>query len=533
MTIDTEAAALRRWGGDPEPILEVSGLGVDFRVEGEWVMASRDVAFAIPPGEVLAVVGESGSGKSVSAMGILGLLPPNSRTMGSAKLRGRELIGAPESALRAVRGNDVGLIFQEPMTALNPVLTVGFQVTEVLLSHQNIAPDQARVRVIELFRLVDLPNPEGRFDTYPHQLSGGQRQRVMIAMAIACDPVLLIADEPTTALDVTVQAEILDLLRALHYRLDSAILLITHDMGVVADLADQVVVMKDGMVVESGPIRRVFSEPSQDYTRELLIAVPHLGAQIAARALEVHEPEPTATVRDTLSATPIGTPSVAQVRPTEPAAAALDLRNLVIEYPGHRRTPAFRAVDDVSFSIAPGEVVGLVGESGSGKTTIGRAVVGLLPVTSGVVSIGGADVAGLSKRELRPQRVTRAHDELASLADSVGDQVKQLRSVTESLLRKHGKGIVTKQFQLKRLADAIADIYAQVATLSRVTSIFDDHGVEPSGQERYIAETFCHRAASRVRSQFDQIESNDDERVVAIAKLAYMRGAYGYAFFDD
>ena len=442
MTIDTEAAALRRWGGDPEPILEVSGLGVDFRVEGEWVMAARDVAFTIAPGEVLAVVGESGSGKSVSAMGILGLLPPNSRTMGSAKLRGRELIGAPESALRAVRGNDVGLIFQEPMTALNPVLTVGFQVTEVLLSHQNIAPDQARVRVIELFRLVDLPNPEGRFDTYPHQLSGGQRQRVMIAMAIACDPVLLIADEPTTALDVTVQAEILDLLRALHYRLDSAILLITHDMGVVADLADQVVVMKDGMVVESGPIRRVFSEPSQDYTRELLIAVPHLGAQIAARALEVHEPEPTATVRDTLSATPIGTPSVAQVRPTEPAAAALDLRNLVIEYPGHRRTPAFRAVDDVSFSIAPGEVVGLVGESGSGKTTIGRAVVGLLPVTSGVVSIGGADVARMSKRELRPLRRRSAivfQDPAASLNPrmTIGESIGEPLFLHEKL-RKAG-----------------------------------------------------------------------------------------------
>src|SRR3712207_6593067 len=203
----------------------------------------------------------------------------------------KELIGARAAALRAVRGNDVGLIFQEPMTALNPVLTVGFQVTEVLLSHQNIAPEQARERAVELFRLVDLPNPEGRYDAYPHQLSGGQRQRVMIAMAIACDPVLLIADEPTTALDVTVQAEILDLLRDLHQRLDSAILLITHEIGVVADLADKVVVMRDGGIVEAGPIRQVFSHPEQAYTRDLLSSVPHLGAEIASAqsAVEARE----------------------------------------------------------------------------------------------------------------------------------------------------------------------------------------------------------------------------------------------------
>ncbi|MGV8967077.1 MAG: ATP-binding cassette domain-containing protein, partial [Cellulomonas sp.] len=292
MAIETQAPGASHARDDAPPILEVRGLGVDFRVDGEWVMAARDVAFAIRPGEVLAVVGESGSGKSVSAMGILGLLPTNSRTRGSARLRGKELIGARPAALRAVRGNDVGLIFQEPMTALNPVLTNGFQVAEVLLSHRNISPEQARERVIELFRLVDLPNPEGRYGTYPHQLSGGQRQRVMIAMAIACDPVLLIADEPTTALDVTVQAEILDLLRTLHQRLDSAILLITHDMGVVADLADTVVVMKGGQVVEAGPIRQVFSSPTQTYTQELLAAVPHLGAEIAAGQLSVRDRAP-------------------------------------------------------------------------------------------------------------------------------------------------------------------------------------------------------------------------------------------------
>ena len=229
-----------------EPILKVRGLGVDFSVDGSWVMASEGVEFDINPGEVLAVVGESGSGKSVSAMSILGLLPQNARVSGSATLLGRELIGVREPMLRAVRGKEIGLIFQEPMTALNPVLTVGFQINEMLLSHFDMTPEESRRRVIELMTLVDLPDPEKRFDLYPHQLSGGQRQRVMIAMALACDPVLLIADEPTTALDVTVQAEILDLLRDLHHRLDSAILLITHDMGVVADLADRVVVMQNG-----------------------------------------------------------------------------------------------------------------------------------------------------------------------------------------------------------------------------------------------------------------------------------------------
>ncbi|MDM7855656.1 ABC transporter ATP-binding protein [Cellulomonas alba] len=366
-----------------EPILEVEGLGVDFQVEGQWVMASEGVDLRIRPGEVLALVGESGSGKSVSSMAILGLLPKNARVKGSARLLGKELIGASAPQLRAARGNDIGLIFQEPMTALNPVLTVGFQVSEIILSHQNVTPHEARERTIELFRLVDLPTPEAKFDAYPHQLSGGQRQRVMIAMAIACDPVLLIADEPTTALDVTVQAEILDLLRDLHTRLDSAILLITHDMGVVADLADDVVVMRNGHVVESGPIRQLFAAPKADYTRDLLASVPHLGAEIASGKLSIKEPA---------------------VEVETEAVPALELEDVAIEYPGRGRTPAFRAVEGVSLSIAPGEVVGLVGESGSGKTTVGRAVVSLLPVVEGHVRVGGTDIAGLSRKELLPLR---------------------------------------------------------------------------------------------------------------------------------
>jgi peptide/nickel transport system ATP-binding protein len=359
------------------PVLRVRDLGVDFSVDGSWVMASENVDFDIHPGEVLAVVGESGSGKSVSAMSILGLLPPNARVQGSATLQGKELIGAKESMLRSVRGRDIGLIFQEPMTALNPVLTVGFQVNEVLLSHFDLTPEEARKRVIELMTLVDLPDPEQRFNLYPHQLSGGQRQRIMIAMALACDPVLLIADEPTTALDVTVQAEILDLLRDLHHRLDSAILLITHDMGVVADLADRVVVMREGHIVETGDAQELFSFPQNAYTQDLLAAVPHLGSEIADAP-----PAPDGT----------GKP------------LALEVIDLVLEYPGRGRVPPFRAVDQVSFSVPQGEILGLVGESGSGKSTIGRAVASLLPVAAGSISIAGTDIKGLSQKALMPMR---------------------------------------------------------------------------------------------------------------------------------
>ena len=362
-----------------EPILKVRGLGVDFSVDGSWVMASEDVEFDINPGEVLAVVGESGSGKSVSAMSILGLLPQNARVSGSATLLGRELIGVREPMLRAVRGKEIGLIFQEPMTALNPVLTVGFQINEMLLSHFDMTPDESRRRVIELMTLVDLPDPEKRFDLYPHQLSGGQRQRVMIAMALACDPVLLIADEPTTALDVTVQAEILDLLRDLHHRLDSAILLITHDMGVVADLADRVVVMQNGHIVETGPAQELFTYPQNAYTQDLLAAVPHLGSEIADAV----------------------TPDGRDDRPTD---WALEVVDLVLEYPGRGRVPPFRAVDGVSFKVPQGEILGLVGESGSGKSTIGRAVASLLPITDGSIKIAGRDIKGLSQRDLMPMR---------------------------------------------------------------------------------------------------------------------------------
>lgn len=400
-----------------EQVLVASGLGVQFLVDGTWTMASEGVDLQVGRGEVLAIVGESGSGKSVSCMGMLGLLPGNARVSGSAKLTGRELIGAREPALRAVRGKDVGLIFQEPMSALNPVLTIGFQIGEVLLSHFDLSPDKTRERVLELLRMVDMPDPERKYASYPHQLSGGQRQRVVIAMAIACEPVLLIADEPTTALDVTVQAEVLELLRQLHKRIDSAILLITHDMGVVADLADRVVVMRSGHIVETGDVRQIFADPREPYTQDLLSSVPHLGSSVVSGAADstglladleidsrtgraqVLPDAESVTVTDRGAAEPTGrAPVPAGVTP------ALEVTNLVVEYPGRGRIPAFRAVDDVSFTVLPGEVLGLVGESGSGKTTIGRAVVSLLPVSGGSVKIGGTEIKGLSQKQLRPMR---------------------------------------------------------------------------------------------------------------------------------
>src|SRR5688500_12684955 len=258
-------------------VLEVRDLSVDFGVDKAWVPAAVGLNYEVRAGEVLAIVGESGSGKSASSMALLGLLPSNSRVSGSVKLSGKELLGADASNIRSVRGKDVAVIFQEPMTALNPVYTVGAQIMETVRLHNEVSPDQARERALQMLDLVELPDPEKAFKSYPHQLSGGQRQRAMIAQSLSCDPRLLIADEPTTALDVTVQAEILDLMRNLRNKLDSAIVLITHDMGVVADLADRIAVMRRGLIVETGTAEQIFHNPQHPYTQALLAAVPHLG----------------------------------------------------------------------------------------------------------------------------------------------------------------------------------------------------------------------------------------------------------------
>lgn len=398
-------------------VLEVRDLSVDFGVDRAWVPAAKNLTYSVSAGEVLAIVGESGSGKSASSMAILDLLPDNARITGSVKLGGRELRGLPEPAMRKVRGKEIAVIFQEPMTALNPVYTVGFQIVETLRLHFGITPSLAKVRALELLEMVELPDPMKAFNSYPHQLSGGQRQRAMIAQSISCDPKLLIADEPTTALDVTVQAEILELMRDLKDRLGSAVLLITHDMGVVADLADRIVVMKEGDIVESGTVAQVFASPQHPYTQALLAAVPRLGeggeGDAAIDLIAALEDTVRADGRDAPAdappsgSAPTNNVAPATTTPREPATRApsadtvLTLQNVAIEYGKRGRVAAFRAVDDVSFEIAKGEVLGLVGESGSGKSTIGRAAIGLQPIAEGELTVGGIPLSNANRSQRR------------------------------------------------------------------------------------------------------------------------------------
>jgi len=378
------------------PLLEVSGLSVDFAVDNYWVPAAKKLDYFVESGKALAIVGESGSGKSASSMAMLGLLPNNARVTGSVKLGGREILGLRKDDLRRVRGREIAVIFQEPMTALNPVFTVGFQIIETLRIHRGMTPSEARTRALELLDMVELPDPLKAFNSYPHQLSGGQRQRAMIAQSISCDPQLLIADEPTTALDVTVQAEILDLMRDLRHRLDSAILIITHDMGVVADIADDIVVMRKGEIVERGTVDAVFNHPQHVYTQQLLAAVPRIG-DAAGESIDT-----TAALAGDTSVI-----RLAEVAAREDAerrkglgAPVLDFQDVAIDYPKRGRVPAFRAVEHANFSIYPGEVTGLVGESGSGKTTVGRAAIGLLPIADGRAEVVGHDISKADRRLL-------------------------------------------------------------------------------------------------------------------------------------
>ena len=360
-----------------EPVLKVHDFTVEFWVDGVWYPAAVTMNFEVNPGQVLAIVGESGSGKSTTAMGLMNLLASNARMSGSVKVKGQEMLGAKGTTLRKFRGKEVAYIFQEPMTALNPVYTIGFQIVETLRTHFDMGPKEARERALELITMVEIPDPATSIDKYPHQLSGGQRQRAMIAQALACDPGLLVADEPTTALDVTVQAEVLDLMRNLKDKLNSAILLITHDMGVVADMADEILVMKDGLTVEHGSADQIFNRPQHPYTQQLLGAVPKLGSS-ARRALPYDE-----------SAKP---------------APVLKLENVTIAYPKRGRIPEFVAAKNVNLEIYPGEILGLVGESGSGKTTIGRAAIGLIPIKEGKLEIVGKDISHAKSKELRAIR---------------------------------------------------------------------------------------------------------------------------------
>ncbi len=366
----------------PRPVLDIAELRVGFDTDQGEVKAVKDVSFSVAPGEIVAIVGESGSGKTVTAKTILGLLPETAHSSGAVIVSGNDIITASPRQLRAIRGRDVAMVFQEPSTALNPVRTVGWQIAEGLRAHRpqgkRVGRKEARALAIEALGKVGIPEPNKRVDYYPHQFSGGQKQRVVIAAALALNPGLIVADEPTTALDVTVQAEILELLRDLRDRYGTSIVLITHNMGVVADLADRVVVMFEGDVVEEAGAEELFAAPREAYTQKLLAAVPHLGRNSASAGFTERA-----------------------FQDKEVLVRATDLE---IEYPGRLGSPAFRAVDKVSFTISAGEVFGLVGESGSGKTTIGRAIAGLNRTTGGSLNVLGYEMRNYRERSFRPMR---------------------------------------------------------------------------------------------------------------------------------
>ncbi|MGN8130622.1 ABC transporter ATP-binding protein [Paenarthrobacter sp. 22069] len=371
-------------GQTGKPVLDIDHLQVTFASDAGDVQAVKDVSLEVWKGEVLAIVGESGSGKTVTAKTILGLLPETAVSSGAVVINGANVISLSPGKLRQIRGRDVAMVFQEPSTALNPVFTVGWQIAEGIRAHavseggRRVSRKDAKERAVEALRKVGIPDPEHRVNYYPHQFSGGQKQRVVIAAALALNPGLIVADEPTTALDVTVQAEILELLRDLRDKYGTSIVLITHNMGVVADLADRVVVMYQGDIVEEASAKKLFAEPRQDYTRNLLAAVPHLGRNSASTGLTERRYQ------------------------DEEVLVAAD--NLVIEYPGRLGTPAFKAVDGVSFTLSRGEVFGLVGESGSGKTTIGRAIAGLNRTTGGSLKVLGYEMLNLRERTFKPLR---------------------------------------------------------------------------------------------------------------------------------
>jgi len=364
------------------PVLDVEKLKITFATDAGDVFAVKEVSFTVAPGEIVAIVGESGSGKTVTAKAILGLLPETAHSSGAVIISGNDVITVSPHQLRQIRGRDVAMVFQEPSTALNPVYTVGWQIAEGLRSHRpegkRVGRKEARKLAIEALGKVGIPDPEKRVDYYPHQFSGGQKQRVVIAAALALNPGLIVADEPTTALDVTVQAEILELLRDLRDKFGTSIVLITHNMGVVADLADRVVVMFQGDVVEEATAEVLFAAPKQDYTQKLLAAVPHLGRNSASAGFTE--------------------------RAFQDKEVVVEARELEIEYPGRLGSPAFRAVDKVSFTISAGEVFGLVGESGSGKTTIGRAVAGLNRTTGGSLKVLGYEMLNYRERSFRRYR---------------------------------------------------------------------------------------------------------------------------------
>ncbi|GAK72660.1 putative ABC transporter ATP-binding protein [Agrobacterium rubi TR3 = NBRC 13261] len=384
-------------------VLSVENLTTAFRRNGIWNSVVNDVSFSIDAGETVAIVGESGSGKSVTAMSIMRLLPERtSRVTGTVRLGETDLLSLPERQMQDIRGNDIAMIFQEPMTSLNPVLSVGRQIAESIIRHRGISKTEARAATVRLLERVRIPAASGRFDEYPHQLSGGMLQRIMIAMALACRPKLLIADEPTTALDVTVQAEILQLIKSLQDEENMAVLFITHDMGVVAEIADRTVVMFRSRALETGKTEQIFAQPANVYTKALLSAVPRMGS------MEGHDYPATFPLTDTDTGVPSAEREIAGTIPAN-TPPILEVRNLITRFDIKsgilgRVSGRVHAVENISFDLHEGETLALVGESGCGKSTTGRSVLRLIEPVSGTIRINGQDVRSLTPAALSKQR---------------------------------------------------------------------------------------------------------------------------------
>jgi len=411
------------------PLLQVQNLSIDFIADGIVTNAVKGISFEVATGEIIAIVGESGSGKSVTALSLLQLLPQQANIKGKMLFSQNEtapvdLLNVSAKEINTIRGKDIAMIFQEPMTSLNPVFTCGYQVVETIQLHQQISSATAKEKTIELFEKVKLPEPAKMVNRYPHQLSGGQKQRVMIAMAMSCNPALLIADEPTTALDVTVQKTILLLIKELQKQTGLGVIFITHDLGLVADIADKVVVMYKGEIIEQGITKNVLQNPQQPYTKALLACRPakhQRGERLpvvndffsaAANGYDVKfksfSSDETKT-KEAISSQLKNETTENNLLKNDNASPVLKVENLKIYYPGKKKLfkkniELFKAVDDVSLKVYKGETVGLVGESGCGKTTLGRAILQLIPATSGNIILDGRNLAMLSRRDLQPLR---------------------------------------------------------------------------------------------------------------------------------